>query len=412
MSQNSSALYKAGSNSSLDAVTRAAETLLDGSWEDFYQTGQHIQKRIADFMFNALGPGFWTPRQLIKTALDAARQSSHLFRYLDPLDDGKLAWDELNNKLEAFSLFEFVDSTLGLSPEVDYSLSELVARAAKLGNYSSVWALEGLGNYYTSWRMRRGRFPDHLLCGNQSGMLPPRGLMPLHTGMGLALAESVLEAMSRETSNKKNLLNQFVSLCHSNSQDGYGEAAFEALGLVARNLYPQLIVAIDLELRRDEELLAYFWHGIGRGVYFVPTNFLPFLNAPWRALNMCLREPPHETGKRNAVAGLVWAITLVNIRQPEILAAFLKHHEGNNGDGEAAANGICSAIMIWLDSAADDHYVKALGKYEPHYSLQAVWKKYVKDNCDLALDRYPAFKSQRHMGELFRYQDLRGLTRV
>lgn len=388
---------------------QAAETQLDGSWEDVYRTGQHVQKRFTDFMFNVLGSRFWTPRQVIKTALDAARQSSQLFRYVDPLDDGKLAWDELNNKLEAFSLFEFVDSTLGLSQDINYSLRELVGQALTLGDYSAVWAIEGLGNYYTALHLRRRGFPVRLLCGDQSGMLPTAGLMPLHTGMGLALAEPVLHAMSKDTSRTGSLINQFVILCRNNSREGYWGAVFEALGLVARNLYPQLIVAIDLELRRDEELLAYFWHGIGRGVYFVPTNFLPFLNAPWRALDMCLREPPHETGKRNAVAGLVWALTLVNIRQPKILSAFLKHHERDIGGGEAVTNGICSAMIIWLDSAANDRYLCTINEYDPGPPLGGIWKKYVKDSCDLAFDCYPLLKSQRSLGELFRYQSLHEL---
>jgi hypothetical protein len=351
-----------------------------------------------------------TPRYIIKTALDMAQQSAQVLSRLDPYADGKIAWDEFKNKVQAFSLFQFVDSALDLSPRGDRSLLELVDRAAKLGDYSSVWAIEGLGNYYANLQLRRGAFPDHLLSGNQSGM-PSARLMPLHTGMGLALAESVLGAMSEESPYETGLLSQFLLLCRSNSQEGYWGAVFEALGLVARNLYPHLVSSIDLYLRQNnEELLAYFWHGIGRGIYFAPTNFLPFRSAPWKAVDMCLHEPPHELGKRNAVAGLAWALSLVNIRQPEILAAFLKCHEPNMGEADAVANGICSAMMIWLDSAPNDRYLTAMARYEPDSSLPPVWKKYVRQSCTLASHYYSVLKSQKRLGELFRYQHLSELT--
>lgn len=374
-----------------------------------YQTGNQIQSRIADFFFNLLEPGFWTPRHLLKTALDASRQSSHILSYLSSHADGKIVWEEFNNKLQVFSLFRFADSTLNLPPEMNGSLPQFVLRAAELGDYYSVWAIEGLGNYYAGLQMKHG-FPEQLLCDASSEMLPSMGLMPLHTGMGLALAESILRAMSEETSSMSRLLHQFVTLCHDNSREGYWGAAFEALGLVARNLYPHLIASIDSDLRQNEDLLGYFWHGIGRGVYFVPVNFIPSNNAPWMALDMCLHEPPHEIGKNNAVAGLTWALALVNMRQPEIIAAFLQHHEKDIGEGHAVANGICSAMIIWRDSAPNDHCFREFIRYEPDPSLSRAWKRLVKNSCDLAFHYYPVLKAQRRLGELFRYQNIHELS--
>ena len=409
MSQNGSALLQAGPNFFLDAIKRAAERQFDGSWEEMYKSGNHIQSRILDVVSRLMEPQSWAPRSMIKTALDLGRQSAKFFSYLDPHPEGKIAWDEFNNKLQAFSLFKFADTVINRAPQGHWSLPELVDRALQLGDYSSVWVIEGLGSYYADLQLKHGGLPDHLLSDVQSRMLPAAGVLPLHTGMGLVFAESVLQAMNDATPQPV-LLDRLVALCRNNSQEGYWGAVFEALGLVARNLYPHLITSIDLHLRQNEELLAYFWHGIGRGLYFVPTNFFPFHSAPWRAFDMCLREPPHETGRHNTVAGLAWALTLVNIRQPEIVAAFLKHHEKDMGEGDAVANGICSAMMIWRDSSPNDRYLNALAQYQPDSFLTPLWQKFVKESSDLARTYYPVLKTQQRLGELFRYQNIHQLA--
>src|SRR5262249_30598697 len=145
-----------------------------------------------------------------------------------------------------------------------------------------------------------------------------------------------------------------VQLCRANSLPQYWPIAFEALGLVVRNLYPGLIAPLDRYFsNRDEDLLAYFWHGIGRGTYFLPADSLPHWSAPWQGFGTCL-QAPHELGQRNAVAGFAWAMALVNLRQPEIVAAFLERHGTNANKDDAFANGIFSAAAVWLNCAPQD----------------------------------------------------------
>jgi len=108
-----------------------------------------------------------------------------------------------------------------------------------------------------------------------------------------------------------------------------------------------LIAPIDLLLSSHyPDLLDYFWHGVGRALYFSPTQFLPLCSKPWQGLDTSLQEPPHEAGRRNAVAGFVWALTLVNIRNTEIVAEFLDRNVAHLPEPQTFVNGLCSALIV------------------------------------------------------------------
>src|SRR5206468_1232453 len=135
--------------------------------------------------------------------------------------------------------------------------------------------------------------------------------------MGLSLANRVLAGVGRTCRNcpgpsdLPGALRRFVELCRDNANKAYLGASYEGLGLVARNLYPHLIAEIDRELSRiSGELTEFFWHGVGRAIYFAPTNYVPLSGVARRALRMTQQEPPHESGRRNALSGLVWAMVL------------------------------------------------------------------------------------------------------
>ena len=48
-----------------------------------------------------------------------------------------------------------------------------------------------------------------------------------------------------------------------------------ALGLFTRSFHQDLVEVVDRELQQSaNDLLGYFWHGVGRATYFAPRNFL------------------------------------------------------------------------------------------------------------------------------------------
>ncbi len=365
-----------------------------------------MQQQIAGTGNSILALRGLSPRGFMRSALEGIRQAAGFLQSIESEPDRRIAWIEFQNKMEAFCLFEYIDLEIGVSNGPDISLRELADRASRLGPYRAVWGMEGAGHYYADSQTVSAESPGHLLSEARTGDLASSGLVPLHTGMGLSLAETVLGSISGRPADCGILISKFTDLCRRNSRKGYSGAAFEALGLVVRNLYPHLIPAIDLFLSKNDALLAYFWHGVGRGIYFNPANFPPFRSAPWKALEMCRREPPHELGRRNAIAGLAWALTLVNIRQPEIMEAFLKHHGSQMAEVDAFANGVCSAMMIWSESAPGDSYLDSFQQHEPEISVMRMWNKCIRKSWSDALYYHRILSQTDGLDEIFRFQDL------
>jgi hypothetical protein len=388
-------------------VTCAVESQLNEG-KMIFQTGDQIPSKVADVISGMLTPESFTPRGMMKTALDVVQVMAEAPRRLMPEEQSRLAWQEFQNKLEAFSLFEHVDLVLDLPPARHMTLAELTARASSLGTYRSVWAVEGVGHYYAQCMGAGGR-DQRVWQTDRSSTWPTERLSALHAGMGLSFASAALKQVTPRKSSVelKEKLQEFFALCRDNSHEGYVGAAYEALGLVARNLYPHLVPSIDGELAEmDQRLVGYFWHGVGRAIYFAPSNFLPAYSAPWRAMEMVRSEPPHELGRVNALAGLIWSLALVNLRHPEILEIFLKYHHPQVGDGDVFANSLSSALVIWRDSSADDTLIQKLCSHRPaNPALTELWERWVSRPCANASRRhYLILKENNGLGRLFRHQ--------
>jgi len=355
---------------------------------------------MVDFLRNVLNLNAFSPRYMVKTAFDLMLQSTSFLKGITP-EDGRHSLQEFHNKLQAFHLFENVDSILGF-PEAEVpNLTDMLQRTHGLGSFFSVWATEGVGHYY-AYQLASNGLSSHGILSDAVN-LPAENLIPLHTGMGLALAEvSVNRQSAAET-----LADAFVQLCQSNSRHEYWPAAVEALGLVVRNLRPELIAPLDQFFSSGhDDLRAYFWHGIGRGHYFAISNALPCWNAPGQGFEMCLQSP-HELGRLNALSGFAWALTLVNLRHPEIIASWLDRY-GAMITNDAVANGISSALLVWEFSAPDDHLIRALGQHQPaggNSILRQVWQDQVQQSVRLVLE-CRTLKATPEIAKIFRYQPL------
>jgi len=337
-------------------------------------------------------------RSVFRMGIQALYQSAGLVKTLNSAPESRVAWQELQNKLESFSLFEQVDSELNISKSAPGPVSDLIARAQQHQSYRSVWLMEGLGHYYSDFCLRHGEIPS---LSNQE--LPVASLVPLHAGMGLSVAESLLPCIDQNPAS----VQTFLQICTNGSSLGYFGVSCEALGLATRNLYPHLLLPIDQALSAiSEDIVAYFWHGAGRAIYFSPSNFLPWQAAPWQGLQSCFTEPPHVVGRDNALSGFCWALTLVNIRHPEVMEAFLKHHADELAQSDAAAEGIRSALVVWMNATSCLQRLDSLRYHQPAPVMAATWQKCVRESCEKAVEHLQ--KTQSAMGELFRCQSTRG----
>ena len=78
------------------------------------------------------------------------------------------------------------------------------------------------------------------------------------------------------------VLQEFVTLVKNNSRKGYEGAAYESLGLLTRFWHSPMVKIVDQHMQDVEpEAVGYFWHGVGRALYFFPTYFVPGLLSAW-----------------------------------------------------------------------------------------------------------------------------------
>jgi hypothetical protein len=306
---------------------------------------------------------------------------------------GQTEWRELENKLHAFAWFTFAGRRLGAAPGEPVSLARQAPRAAGLTDgYTGLWAMEGLG--YAGAR-----------AGELAAGLPARAEVPLSTGSALAMAERLLADLERGQGPDQDLVARWFERCRDGRRPGFGELAVEALGLVARTLDPCRLERLDELLAAvDPTLTEYLWHGVGRGLYFAPMHLAPWSGACRRAFAKARGEPPRDSGRRNAAAGLAWAITLVNVRSPEVAAAALAGGEEDPGAEAAIANGAASALLVWRQWAGEDPLLARFLAHQPPDADRARrWRRRVLDPCRAALAG-----SARDLG---RGDDLAGLFR-
>jgi hypothetical protein len=196
-----------------------------------------------------------------------------------------------------------------------------------------------------------------------------------------------------------------VSLCRDNSRPGYVGAAYESLGLVTRTFHRDLIADVDRVLQQSAgDLVGYFWHGVGRATYFAPGNFLPCCDIDWASAPSIA---PHEIGRLNFTAGLAWAVTLVNMRQPAIMERLLEHHGDVVARTPAFANGVSSSILMRHDTTPDAPFLDAFLDYQPAQDASQtarLWETEVRGPAvDALRDWYDRLRRAGRLGEVFRF---------
>jgi hypothetical protein len=290
----------------------------------------------------------FSPRNIFVNGLGMAAASAQGLSAVLPESWNRNGCREVANKLSSYWKFASVGSLLAQAPESS-ALGRALERVFELDSYAAVWAMEGIGYYYAQ---RGGSLTTAEIQG-----FPQRVRIPLHTGAGLAWAEAALR--STHELGVGRMADDFWERCRA--YDSYREPLFEALGLVAAALYPNLLGGLGHHLAEiGAERYELFWHGVGRGLYFSPIGFLPFREARDRAYSLSQSLPSTDAGRRNAIAGVAWALTLVNIRDPEVFESNLKEQAIEISRDDAFRNGMTSAMLVWLAASPKDHYLEHL----------------------------------------------------
>lgn len=336
------------------------------------------------------------------TALELMQRSAHLMGMFLPGHE----MQEAQNKLETFRLFAYVDQELRLPEGRLEPLDAMVRRALGLSNYRKIWALEGVSHYYTRAIGSKGPVTGLL----QDAALPECAMVPLHAGMGTSFAGTILSKLGDKRSKPalRDAMERFLDLCRANAREGWYENAIEPIGLAVRSLHPHLLGPVSDAIGEiDVDAQRLFWHGVGRSLYFVPMNFITFGGAHERALRTAIAEPPTLEDRQNAVAGLVWAVTLVNICQPAVLRNLLRVCTSIRMPG-AVKNGIVSALMIWKHMVPEDReFLRAYSIAGKGTAAEAnVWSDFVIEPSTAAFAGvFPQLVREGRIASIFRYHE-------
>ncbi|MCX6543978.1 MAG: hypothetical protein NTV05_06135 [Acidobacteria bacterium] len=411
-----------GATAAIDAVTHAAERQLDGWLDQALEIGDMLQRRLAGMKM--MRPPSLDSSGLMRMATD--RRLAPLCRTLsdgallpaarldslrmDPADRSA-AVQEFANKTRVMHLVTQVHLQLRLDEADEEPLPRLIERAAALRVDPRLWAVEALGVHAGERAIADsgGADPQDVLTPESQADLPPWSLTMLHAGLGLSFARAILERLEPTSSRDMVRLSimRFAGQCRRSSRRGYAGAAFESLGMAARLLHRNLVPLLDREIPLiDPELQDYFWHGAGRAMYFDPMNMLPSSNAPSSIIANLRHEAPHDLAYRNALSGIAWAMTLTNMRSPEVLELFLRHHGLLAARNDAFANGISSAIVIRYDTTPDDPHIMPFVTHTPPTKAAAeVWRSVVTAPCHAAItNTYRALQQTWALGHLFHYR--------
>jgi hypothetical protein len=369
-------------------------------------------------------PWVLDPRHLTRAGLVAARFGAELLETFWRGSHVGPAYIELDNKVRAFRFFETVGVALELGDgplEPGLAIRDAESR---LGHEPSVWATEGIGYELLERRRQAGQSARGLL-GSRDDSVPVGCWTTLHTGMGMALADEAMGELGASSRGLRQALEEYIERCAGAARAGYVELAFEPLGLVARLLDPALVPEIARALSGiGGPWSDLFWHGVGRGLYFLPANLPPACSAPWAGLRACLEEPPDGRGRNNAAAGFSWAVTLVNLRHPAVVEGFLAHHAeaaraldpapppgsracAGPAREDPVAQGVASALLLWHEASGGS---KELRRFLGHVAAperRGLWERVVRAPFEEALERWRSPEARadpRRLPELFRYR--------
>lgn len=336
------------------------------------------------------------------TALDLMQRSAQFMGMFMPGHE----FLETQNKLETFRLFAYADQELGFPTNRLEPLPDLARRALALSNFRRIWALEGVSHYYAS----------HMGSATHIGGTTGPGLLadpeisectmvPMHAGMGTAFAGAILSRLGANPTraDMRDAMTRFFDQCRAHARPGWYENAIEPMGLAVRTLHPHLLSSASRAIGEiDPDAQHLFWHGVGRSLYFVPVNFMTFGGSHERALRSAISEAPTLEDRLNAVAGLVWAVTLVNIQHPAVLKNLLRAPSGIRLPS-AVKNGVTSAVLVWKHMVPEDREFSPVytRRLPPNAHEAESWNNLVVTPASEALDA-----GGQRIAALFQYHDL------
>ncbi len=377
--------------------------------------GDEYQAKAVDFVFDlfspstALNPGYWFnfSNRLLTQSLLAAEAT---IGKQEPLYT-----QQAKNTRYIFTLVRNNPEKLGIPGTGPVDLSIFVDKAYGVGDFESIWTVEGLGHVYSQrvWKDKWNMSEDaHDILVEAE--MPDKSLTMMHAGLGLAVAESLMKQLTPDSSTREveRVLKIFIKMCRNNSRPGYVGCALESLGLVTRCFnFPMVNLVQTVLADLDPISWEFFWRGAGRALYFSPGHMVQPLFSPWIAAE---QEAPNERAHNILKAGIAWPTNIVNMQTPEIYEDLIRRRGADEEKAGTIAHGVAASTTMACDIVPNHPVVREYLKYVPKSSdpkVRELWTKLVHEPAWKAMHRYqPLFKAHGMLDQVFRFQDLDALA--
>ena len=320
---------------------------------------------------------------------------------------------ELGNILEAIRYFatsRFEAASLAVHDEGLAALGGTEKAGRSLSflsfgelTFEALWAIEGLG--YRNAKLGLQAKPNRLLDLGMAVRLPARHRGIFHVGSTIALAEDCLRRSARDSrADPVDALRSYLRICGEQAPKTLRGIEAESLGFVSVTLFPEVLErAADVVSAHDRLLRAFFWHGVGRGLYLKYPPALGGQGRSWPALRSTLLNVSLEAeDEANTLAGYGWALGLVNLRHPSVICSRVNAFQSSARNAEQMARGLGEAFLFWLRWKGCDEKPDAIRKFATVKGHQAeTWRDLVTASLGSLLETSGAdLRFHRTYGEM------------
>lgn len=298
---------------------------------------------------------------------------------------------ELRNKVGIYNTVRQIESILKGIERSD-SISAYLERTHSIEPFLRGWSFEGVGYEFGKSILRSECKPL------QRDQIPEQAMLMVHTGLGMAISETVLSRHLRHKSPDW-IVENFLSLVDSIAISEYQQVCWEPFGLMLR-LYNREIekAVVELIRKKHPRFCLSCFHGIGRACYFAWEFFPPVCAAQ---IDILVRDAESESEANNVLAGFAWALTLVNLKNPKLVHFLLDDLSVGAAQRKAISNGIASSLVVGYHSAPNVDYMDRL-QTAAMQSDSMTWNLIAKA-CETSRKEFES--RRRQIGDFFTYQD-------
>ena len=334
-------------------------------------------------------------------------------RYLLSPFAGAAGIAEMRAKFYAFRCFRNPDAWTERTHCQLHDWPQCVKASQAHDSYTSIWLLEGCATRLIDSHIRKNRDLPWLADSAAQKEMVAASLLALHTGAGMSLAKFALSRCSAGATMPllSAVIEEFLAVANERTLPNYRDCMVEPLGLVVRTLYPQWMSLISRLLSASShEDCALFWHGSGRGLYFSPLQIVPSRRLRYWTLDEAVSDAPADHMRANLISGFFWAMTLVNIRHPEVLPYFLggRSMEHWKPHATAISDGVSAALLVWHyltgDTAVIEHFLGHLPS-RAQMGLERFWEDQM---VSFSRRRFVQANQRLHrddrIGDIFQFQ--------